>query len=82
MPNEAITLSRRNVAAMARQHADKAIETLVAAMSDPDTKTRIDAATKVLDRAIGKPTQPHSGDDDGDAIQVVATIKRLIVDAS
>jgi hypothetical protein len=47
--------SRRNVAAMARKHADKAIETLVAAMDDDDPRVKVDAANRILDRAIGKP---------------------------
>ena len=47
--------SRRNVAAMARNHAEKAIDTLVAAMDDDDKRIAVDAASRVLDRAIGKP---------------------------
>ena len=47
--------SRRNVAAMARQHAEKAVQTLVDAMDDPDPRVKVDAANRVLDRAIGKP---------------------------
>lgn len=47
--------SRRNVAAMARAHAETAVQTLVAAMADPDKRIAVDAASRVLDRAIGKP---------------------------
>jgi hypothetical protein len=48
-------LSRRSVAHMARQHAEKAICTLVACLDDEDARVRLDAAKQILDRGIGKP---------------------------
>lgn len=48
-------LSRRNVAAMARQYATEAIDTLVKAMRDPDMRIAKDAAEAILDRGIGRP---------------------------
>lgn len=40
---------------MARAHTEKAITTLVEALDSPDERTRIQAASAVLDRAWGKP---------------------------
>jgi hypothetical protein len=40
---------------MARQHAEKAIRTLVACLDDADARVRLDAAKQILDRGIGKP---------------------------
>lgn len=82
MTSNAVAHSRRNVAAMARQHADKAIQTLVNGLDDPDPRIRIDCANKLLDRGIGKPTQPISGDDDADPISLVHKIQRVIVDTN
>ena len=84
MPNEAVKRARRNIAAMARNHSEDALKLFVSVMNDTelDEKLRMDAATHILDRAIGKPTQALSGDDDADALQVVHTIKRFIVDTS
>ena len=47
--------SRRNIAAIAREAAPKAIERLVELIGDADPKVAIDAAKHVLDRAVGKP---------------------------
>lgn len=47
--------SRRNIAAIAREAAPKAIERLVDLIGDADPKVAIDAAKHVLDRAVGKP---------------------------
>lgn len=47
--------SRRNIAAIAREAAPKAIERLVTLVSDPDPRVAIDAAKHILDRAVGKP---------------------------
>jgi hypothetical protein len=40
---------------MARQHAERAIRTLVACLDDADARVRLDAAKQILDRGIGKP---------------------------
>ena len=51
---------------LARQHTEEAILTLAAIMRDPAAKdaARVAAATALLDRAWGKPTQPldHGGE--------------------
>jgi len=45
----------KGIAAKAREHADKAVEVLVAGMDDPDGRIRIAAAKEILDRGYGKP---------------------------
>jgi len=45
----------KGIAALARQHKDKALEVLVAGMEDTDPKVRITAAKEILDRGYGKP---------------------------
>jgi hypothetical protein len=45
----------KGIAAKAREHADKALDVLVSALVDQDTKTRIAAAKELLDRGFGKP---------------------------
>lgn len=45
----------KGIAAKAREHADRALDVLVEALADDDTKTRIAAARELLDRGFGKP---------------------------
>lgn len=45
----------KGIAALAREHKDKALSVLVAAMDDDDGRVRIAAAREVLDRGFGKP---------------------------
>ena len=45
----------RNIAAIARAAAPKAIARLEALVDDPDPRVAIAAAAHVLDRAVGKP---------------------------
>lgn len=47
--------SRRNIAAIARELAPMAMETIAALLSSEDERVQLDAAKHVLDRAIGKP---------------------------
>lgn len=49
----------RAIDSIAREHASKAIDTLVEVMTDPfaENRDRISAADKVLDRGHGKPSQ-------------------------
>jgi hypothetical protein len=51
---------------MAREHTDKALNALLDALEDEEAghPVKIQAATALLDRGWGKPTQPVSGDDD------------------
>lgn len=48
----------------AMRHAEKALTTLVNALTDDSTSNRITAAKELLDRAYGKPSQTtkHEGD--------------------
>ena len=45
----------KGIAAKAREHSDKALDVLVAALDDADTRVRIAAANAILDRGYGKP---------------------------
>jgi len=44
---------------LARAACPKAIETLIAQLDHPDPRIAANAAEKLLDRGIGKPTQAH-----------------------
>lgn len=46
-----------HIKALAREHTEAAIAVLVAALEDPNGRTRIAAAEALLDRGYGKPTQ-------------------------
>lgn len=45
----------KGIAALARQHTDKALDVLVSALDDADAKVRISAAKEIIDRGFGKP---------------------------
>lgn len=47
---------------LAAAHTDEAIAALVAGLQSNDERIRIAAATALLDRAYGKPTQAIAGD--------------------
>jgi len=66
--------------ALARAHAAAALEALAEVMSDKKVtaSTRVNAATEVLDRGLGK-AMP-SPDDDADRSKRLETIRRIIVD--
>lgn len=44
----------KGIAAIARQHTDKAVDVLVAAMDSGDERVKIAAAKEILDRGYGK----------------------------
>lgn len=44
----------KGIAAIARAHAGRAVDVLVEAMDDKDSRVRIAAAKEILDRAYGK----------------------------
>lgn len=47
-----------NLAALAKSHAPTAVETLVSIMRDGQSEAaRVSAATQILDRGFGRPTQ-------------------------
>lgn len=45
----------KGIAALARQHTDRAIEVLADGMEDEDPRVRVAAANSILDRGYGKP---------------------------
>ena len=53
--SKAKQVSVRNVAQLARKHAENAINTLVRCMGSDDDRIAMDAASRILDRGIGKP---------------------------
>lgn len=67
---------------LARSHTDTAVRTLASIMNmaDAPPAARVGAASALLDRGWGKPTQPHSGDEDGPPIAL--RIEQIIVDPS
>lgn len=44
----------KGIAALAREHTNKAIDVLVAGMDDEDARVRIAAAKEIIDRGFGK----------------------------
>jgi hypothetical protein len=54
------------IRSLARGHTEAAINTLAGIMNAADAPhaARVSAATAILDRGWGKPTQPLSGDED------------------
>jgi hypothetical protein len=69
------------IRSLARAHTETAINVLVGIMNQNEAPppARVSAASALLDRGWGKPTQPIAGDDDADAIRL-EVIKRMIVD--
>jgi hypothetical protein len=63
----------RAVKELARQHTDKAIAALVAALDDP--KTRVAAATALLDRGYGRPVQAIAGADGESPVDLNLTVR-------
>lgn len=63
------------IKSLARSHTETALNTLAGIMRQPDAPAaaRVSAATAILDRGWGKPTQPLSGDDQADAIRMIVT---------
>lgn len=45
----------KGIAAKAREHTDKAMDVLAAALEDADARIRVAAARELLDRGYGKP---------------------------
>lgn len=45
----------KGIAAKAREHTDKALDVLVEALEDADSRVKIAAAKEILDRGFGKP---------------------------
>ena len=63
-----------DIRALARQHTEAAVNTLVSIAEDGKQESaRVAAATALLDRGWGRPTQPIAGDDQMPPIGIEAT---------
>jgi len=63
---------------MARRHGEKAIQRLAEKLDDPDSRVVLDAATKLLDRGYGKPTQTiERGDKSPDTMSDVELLQAI-----
>jgi hypothetical protein len=60
----------------AREHTERAIEVLVSIMTSEGAATaaRVAAASAILDRGYGKPSQPIDGDGEGGPIPTGMTV--------
>ena len=63
-----------------RAHTDKAVEVLVLALDDENTKNRVIAANALLDRGYGKPAQSMELGSDPDKPLLLQEVIRRIVD--
>lgn len=50
-------IAKLNVAALSRRHGEKAIEKLAGLLDSADERVVMEAASRLLDRGYGKPTQ-------------------------
>jgi hypothetical protein len=55
----AVSQAKRDLAAMAKDHAEEALEVLVSVAKNPraSSAARVSAATAILDRGFGRPRQ-------------------------
>ena len=69
------------IRSLARAHTERAIQVLQGIMDQTDAPhaARVSAATAILDRGWGKPTQRIAGDDDESPVRF-ERIERVIVD--
>lgn len=72
------------IRSLARGHTESAINCLAGIMNKETAPeaARISAATALLDRGWGKPSQTIVGDEDGGPLNVIHRIERAIVNAS
>lgn len=68
------------IRSLARGHTESAINTLAGIMTATDAPhaARVSAATAILDRGWGKPTQTIAGDDES-PLTLIHKIERVIV---
>lgn len=71
------------IASLAREHTETALNVLAGIMRQEEAphSARVSAATALLDRGWGKPSQPISGDEDN-PLNLIHRIERVIVDGS
>ena len=70
------------IRSLARSHTESAVNVLAGVMNETTAPhaARVSAASALLDRGWGKPTQPIAGDDDADPLRIIQAIERKIVD--
>jgi hypothetical protein len=76
-----------NLAALAREHSQKALNRIVQAIDDPDPKVALIAANMILDRGHGRPSQtivaaetsPELMDDHNLLAEIRAAIAKRVV---
>lgn len=70
------------IRSLARAHTESAVKVLAGIMNETAAPhaARVSAATSLLDRGWGKPTQPIAGDDEADPLRMVSVIQRKIID--
>jgi hypothetical protein len=68
------------IKSLARAHTETAIAVLAGIMNQEKAApaAKVAAASALLDRGWGKPTQPIAGDDDADAIRMQLIERRII----
>jgi len=62
---------------LAQSHCRAAVERLVELMADPDGRIAVAACNALLDRGMGKPAQPLTGEDGG-PMQVESAVRIYI----
>ena len=71
-----------DIRSLARSYTEMAIQTLAGiAQNGTSESARVAAANSLMDRGWGKPVQPHDGDGEGGAIELIHRIERVIVSA-
>jgi len=70
-----VSAAKRELSEMAKEHAQGALETLVAVHQDKEAPhaARVSAANAILDRAYGKPPQALTGKD-GESLTFTFTL--------
>jgi hypothetical protein len=68
---------------MAREHTEVALDALVKVATDEGSSdaARVSAASALLDRGWGKPTQPISGDDEAPPVSLNLDTSKLSTEA-
>lgn len=68
------------IRSLARAHTDSAIKALVGIMNQDEAPpaARVSAASAILDRGWGKPTQPIAGDDESPPIQIESIVRKIV----
>lgn len=74
-------IAKVNVAALAREYSSKSLEKLGSLLDSTDERVVMEAATRLLDRGFGKPSQTIENGESG-AFEIIQRIERVVVDPS